>query len=264
MLVIGGYNSSNTANLARICAASRPTFHIADPDCLVSAERDPPPAGRRARPKRRPADWLPAAGQCVDRPHLGRVDARQSRGRHRHPQARRDFCGVGPARKSLSPAKRTPKYNLSRRRIPLSNSPFSYFRGFTHESGLVARPRRRPVAAGMAPPVGAQSFAWWKSEEFQKEVGLTPEQCTPHRQRLSDHAAEAAAGQRRAGQTGSRAVADDRGSTPTRARVVTQIDRVEAMRATLNKIRTLMLLHDAAGADTRATGRSSTPRTTSG
>jgi 4-hydroxy-3-methylbut-2-enyl diphosphate reductase len=38
MIVIGGYNSSNTANLARICAASRPTFHIADPDCLCSAE----------------------------------------------------------------------------------------------------------------------------------------------------------------------------------------------------------------------------------
>src|SRR4029077_9450507 len=37
-IVIGGYNSSNTANLARICAASGPTFHIADPDCLVSAE----------------------------------------------------------------------------------------------------------------------------------------------------------------------------------------------------------------------------------
>lgn len=36
MLVIGGYNSSNTCNLARICAASRPTFHIADPNCLVS------------------------------------------------------------------------------------------------------------------------------------------------------------------------------------------------------------------------------------
>jgi 4-hydroxy-3-methylbut-2-enyl diphosphate reductase len=38
MIVIGGYNSSNTANLARICAASRPTFHIADPDCLLSAQ----------------------------------------------------------------------------------------------------------------------------------------------------------------------------------------------------------------------------------
>ena len=38
MLVIGGYNSSNTANLARICAASRPTFHVSDPTCLVSPE----------------------------------------------------------------------------------------------------------------------------------------------------------------------------------------------------------------------------------
>jgi 4-hydroxy-3-methylbut-2-enyl diphosphate reductase len=37
MIVIGGYNSSNTCNLARICAESRPTYHIADPDCLVSA-----------------------------------------------------------------------------------------------------------------------------------------------------------------------------------------------------------------------------------
>jgi 4-hydroxy-3-methylbut-2-enyl diphosphate reductase len=30
MLVIGGYNSSNTTNLARICAARLPTYHIAD------------------------------------------------------------------------------------------------------------------------------------------------------------------------------------------------------------------------------------------
>jgi 4-hydroxy-3-methylbut-2-enyl diphosphate reductase len=37
MIVIGGYNSSNTCNLARICAERRPTFHIADPECLVSA-----------------------------------------------------------------------------------------------------------------------------------------------------------------------------------------------------------------------------------
>jgi 4-hydroxy-3-methylbut-2-enyl diphosphate reductase len=35
VLVVGGYNSSNTCNLARICASSRPTFHIADPDCLL-------------------------------------------------------------------------------------------------------------------------------------------------------------------------------------------------------------------------------------
>ena len=49
MIVIGGYNSSNTCNLARICAASRPTFHISDPDCLISAnEIRHRPAGSKA------------------------------------------------------------------------------------------------------------------------------------------------------------------------------------------------------------------------
>jgi 4-hydroxy-3-methylbut-2-enyl diphosphate reductase len=38
MLVIGGLNSSNTYNLARICAERVPTYHIADPAGLVSAE----------------------------------------------------------------------------------------------------------------------------------------------------------------------------------------------------------------------------------
>jgi 4-hydroxy-3-methylbut-2-en-1-yl diphosphate reductase len=38
MLVVGGYNSSNTCNLARICAEHVPTYHIADPGCLISAE----------------------------------------------------------------------------------------------------------------------------------------------------------------------------------------------------------------------------------
>jgi 4-hydroxy-3-methylbut-2-en-1-yl diphosphate reductase len=37
MVVIGGYNSSNTCNLAKICGARVPTFHIADTGCLVSA-----------------------------------------------------------------------------------------------------------------------------------------------------------------------------------------------------------------------------------
>jgi 4-hydroxy-3-methylbut-2-en-1-yl diphosphate reductase len=39
MLVLGGYNSSNTCNLARICAEKLPTYHIADPDRLLSAEQ---------------------------------------------------------------------------------------------------------------------------------------------------------------------------------------------------------------------------------
>ncbi len=38
MIVVGGYNSSNTCNLARICADRISTFHIADPGCLISAD----------------------------------------------------------------------------------------------------------------------------------------------------------------------------------------------------------------------------------
>ena len=38
VVVIGGLNSSNTCNLARICMEQVPTYHIADPGGLVSAE----------------------------------------------------------------------------------------------------------------------------------------------------------------------------------------------------------------------------------
>jgi 4-hydroxy-3-methylbut-2-enyl diphosphate reductase len=61
MIVIGGYNSSNTANLARICAASRPTFHVADPGCIVSAtEIRHRPVGATAEVTA--SDWLPQQG----------------------------------------------------------------------------------------------------------------------------------------------------------------------------------------------------------
>src|SRR2546423_10442464 len=61
MIVIGGYNSSNTANLARICALSRPTFHIADPDCLQSAaEIRHRPVGSKTETTT--SGWLPLEG----------------------------------------------------------------------------------------------------------------------------------------------------------------------------------------------------------
>ena len=37
-IVIGGYNSSNTRNLARICGDRVATYHIAEPSCLVSRD----------------------------------------------------------------------------------------------------------------------------------------------------------------------------------------------------------------------------------
>jgi 4-hydroxy-3-methylbut-2-enyl diphosphate reductase len=70
MIVVGGYNSSNTCNLAKICAARVPTFHIADPECLVTAGeiRHRPvtvsPGGSAVR-EVTSGDWLPPAGPVV-------------------------------------------------------------------------------------------------------------------------------------------------------------------------------------------------------
>jgi 4-hydroxy-3-methylbut-2-enyl diphosphate reductase len=69
MVVVGGYNSSNTCNLARICAERVRTYHIADPDCLLSKDE------LRFRPVGAPSTtagreetargWLPPEGPLV-------------------------------------------------------------------------------------------------------------------------------------------------------------------------------------------------------
>ena len=64
MLVVGGYNSSNTCNLARICAESLPTYHIADPGCLESARTiRHRPVGSKGEIAAQ--DWLPAGPVSV-------------------------------------------------------------------------------------------------------------------------------------------------------------------------------------------------------
>jgi 4-hydroxy-3-methylbut-2-enyl diphosphate reductase len=64
MIVLGGYNSSNTCNLAKICAARVPTYHIASPDGLVSVtEIRHKPVGKTEEVLS--AGWLPAGPLCV-------------------------------------------------------------------------------------------------------------------------------------------------------------------------------------------------------
>jgi 4-hydroxy-3-methylbut-2-enyl diphosphate reductase len=63
MVVIGGYNSSNTQALTRICAARVPTYHIESADCIDgSAIRHQPVGGHD---EVRGEGWLPAGAVRV-------------------------------------------------------------------------------------------------------------------------------------------------------------------------------------------------------
>jgi 4-hydroxy-3-methylbut-2-enyl diphosphate reductase len=64
MVVIGGYNSSNTCNLARICAEHRPTYHIADAAGLVSSTliRHKPIGGKEEVTT---TGWLPGGAVTI-------------------------------------------------------------------------------------------------------------------------------------------------------------------------------------------------------
>jgi Spy/CpxP family protein refolding chaperone len=96
----------------------------------------------------------------------------------------------------------------------------------------------------LAAPIHAQSFGfpWWRDAQFQKELALTAEQTTridgvfqaaisnlrQKNEELGQQEAEL-----------SRLIA----SNADELVVTRQVDKVEAIRANLNKMRTLMLLH---------------------
>lgn len=58
MVVIGGYNSSNTQALARICAARVPTYHIQGAGCIEDGAVRHRPVGQSV--ETRTEEWLPA------------------------------------------------------------------------------------------------------------------------------------------------------------------------------------------------------------
>jgi len=63
MIVIGGYNSSNTQALTRICAEKLPTYHIDEPDCLGAEGIRHRRVG--AHEEELAADWLPSGPLTV-------------------------------------------------------------------------------------------------------------------------------------------------------------------------------------------------------
>lgn len=95
---------------------------------------------------------------------------------------------------------------------------------------------------GLAAPAHAQSFAWWKDQHFQHEVGLTSDQCG----RIDTVFQTTLPKLRQGKEELDRLEAELSKLIETNADealVVRQVDRVEAQRAALNKMRTLMLLH---------------------
>ena len=97
----------------------------------------------------------------------------------------------------------------------------------------------------LAAPVRAQSFGfpWWRDAQFQRELALTAEQ----RARIDAIFQDALTKLRQKNQelnqqedVLSRMIA----SNADESAIVTQVDKVEGVRAHLNKTRTLMLLHE--------------------
>lgn len=108
---------------------------------------------------------------------------------------------------------------------------------------LLGRALGALLLAGLTVPALAQtSVTWWNDAKFVKDLGLTPDQSAK-----IDHTFRKVFPQLRQGSEEldrqeaelSRLIAVN----ADEAQVEKQIDKVEAVRATLNKTRTLMLLH---------------------
>ena len=87
MLVVGGYNSSNTNHLAHLCREYTTTFHVKDAECIDTGHRRDPSqagAGPRHAPEVTDWNWLPpgplqlgiTAGASTPNNEIGKALAR--------------------------------------------------------------------------------------------------------------------------------------------------------------------------------------------
>ena len=65
MLVIGGYNSSNTQALVRICSAKCPTYYVESPECIDPVTGDLLHRALGATASQEVSEWLPKGGRTV-------------------------------------------------------------------------------------------------------------------------------------------------------------------------------------------------------
>ncbi len=96
----------------------------------------------------------------------------------------------------------------------------------------------------LAPPVRGQSFGfpWWRDAQFQRDLALTTDQTSRIENMFQSTIGSLRSKKAELDQQEdelSRLIA----SNADEANVTRQVDRVEAIRSSLNKMRTLQLLH---------------------
>jgi|SRR5438067_10256891 len=101
------------------------------------------------------------------------------------------------------------------------------------------------LALALTAPVHAQSFGfpWWKDAQFQRDLTLTPDQVSK-----IDAVFQAAISQLRQKKQEldqqEEELSQMIGANADETAVTRQVDKVESIRASMNKMRTLMLLHE--------------------
>ena len=259
MIVIGGYNSSNTCNLARICAESRPTFHIADPDCLRLGRGDPPSARRRedggddaglaARRPGRSSIGLTSGASTPDN-LVGaaiRTAARRSAERLNRACFQHGSDAISTVQREKSV---TATLNTTGRTIVFPSRtafsevyammPLAYRRRLLAARSRVSdAPRPQSTLAASAPGAGVPRGG--RSDAFRKELGLTADQSARIDKIFQDTLPELQQEWDELDRLETKLSRLIEGNADE-AVLARQIDRVETARANLNKTRSLMLM----------------------